>query len=59
MAEERNLIDRPAPHTARNANAAYGSKEWEQDNANEISERPVALPLHKRAYPYGRPDPRK
>jgi len=56
---ERNLIDRPVPHTARNTSAAYGSEKWKQDNANEIAERPVALPLNKRKYPYGAPDPRK
>jgi hypothetical protein len=59
MSQERNLIDNPVPHMPRNISAAYGSDQWKQDNANEISERPVALPLDKRAYPYGRPDPRK
>jgi hypothetical protein len=56
---ERNLIDKPVLHTPRNINAAYGSPEWEQDNANEIAERPQIVPLDKRAYPYGKPDPRK
>jgi hypothetical protein len=52
---ERNLVDQPVKHTPR-SNAAYGSEQWKRDNEIEVAERPTAVPLDQRQYPYGEPD---
>ena len=33
---------------ARDPHAAYGSEQWEKDNAAEVAARPDVLPLDKR-----------
>jgi hypothetical protein len=46
---ENNLSDLPA----------YGSEAWKRRNQAEIDGRPQTIPLDRRAWPCGKPDPRK